>query len=1145
MTTVSGTQRDESSLPPAPPRDAVDVATLLSTTVRVEPELLRAVRVELLPHADVAAESDLWFSQWVATRNPRAMVLFPDVQRELTARLPEVLARCASPPGTTPADHLRDLIVRCHQHLSPLMQVEEEVLWSLALGGDSGNGLRQAEEALRSVLRALVEHEGRESIADWIVSVGQRLPEPLRHTVTGWQYRSIASFLEPETSVDRQAPVHLTCRDAALVIDAVAASGETEVPETWIAVRLAGETLHICVGETDEPGTLLVSAHATDPVVLELRPGTDERARTQLHVRPGERRLVNGCGPATRLITADGRVYDPSRPAGSRPGDGDTTAVAPPCVFLSPRSTDDRFSQWVYDRLHDRLRRDGYEIGDLEALWPSTEQATSDAPWPVRMDAAVFLLDRELIDSLAVRDQIEMLSSWAAGHGAPKPLLIPLRGLGSPDRDALTLRGGVDETQWVPDTNFRSWGKDHPWRAGHAREIADEVAHRVRRLSTVPHGKADSPTRYEFLTWALDRHLQRYTAHGDRAALDHAVGLFSPDLEAPSSADESAVPAFVHLARAWCHHARLTAGVADADRAVRLLRRALDDAFAATEPASERGARLAGLALHELLRAWLVRIELTGDGLLAEGLAAGLDEAVRLGRESLGEERMLPGHLELTARLAPLAASDAWLRRHPGETESTARLNLEAADTQSTVAPTERVTAARAAARLAMDAGSMPLAVRAFDRWFTLLELTDWERIGTARFDAVTRGFSGAPENAAACAIAAGRPPEEALRLLERGLAVHQVILAGRALHADDDRSCQPLWRRLRRLRREVSRLKADRTPDTLRTDTGEGPAVVLTVAALRGDALILDADRVTTMPLPGLTAAAARRWSAEDPAFGEALLPVMRELERRSSATDGSRTPRVFWCPTGPLSRLPVHEVWCGGPDDSLPVPSYTSLSRLLGSRRLGAGPAPRPAARPVVVVSPGADDTGWDEHAWAEVQALRRTGMAFDMLVGGQATRLAVLEAASQVDVVHFVCRQLPTRSQRDGDGWAIVLADGLLTAADIAAADLSGTRLVVLSGYGEAVGAGSEPDRDTLCGSFQRAGCRHVVTSLSPAGVSGAGSGTHSLVTRFYEALLDSDRRPRLDRVPFALHEARAADREKGDEGCSPHYFVHIGS
>src|SRR5215468_9167158 len=53
---------------------AVELAVPLSVAVRIEPDLIRAIRLGVLPYLDVAAESDLWFSDLVASRGPDSII---------------------------------------------------------------------------------------------------------------------------------------------------------------------------------------------------------------------------------------------------------------------------------------------------------------------------------------------------------------------------------------------------------------------------------------------------------------------------------------------------------------------------------------------------------------------------------------------------------------------------------------------------------------------------------------------------------------------------------------------------------------------------------------------------------------------------------------------------------------------------------------------------------------------------------------------------------------------------------------------------------------------------------------------------------------------------------------------------------------
>ena len=66
---------------------AVDLARFLSAAVFIEPELLRAMRVEVLPTLDVDAEADLWFGRLVRSRSVQGIRLLEPVLDELRSQL--------------------------------------------------------------------------------------------------------------------------------------------------------------------------------------------------------------------------------------------------------------------------------------------------------------------------------------------------------------------------------------------------------------------------------------------------------------------------------------------------------------------------------------------------------------------------------------------------------------------------------------------------------------------------------------------------------------------------------------------------------------------------------------------------------------------------------------------------------------------------------------------------------------------------------------------------------------------------------------------------------------------------------------------------------------------------------------------------
>ncbi|MFL6255074.1 MAG: toll/interleukin-1 receptor domain-containing protein, partial [Pyrinomonadaceae bacterium] len=147
--------------------EAARLAQLVSLAVRIEPELVRAVRLRLLTEVDAGAEADLWFSPLVQTQSPSLMILVPAVAESLRNRLAknqELLGR------------VWDLLREFHRDAPPALRLEEEVTW-LALSGNEG----RIEERLRSVLAAM-KNERRSGLARWATRALPSLPGKARDT---------------------------------------------------------------------------------------------------------------------------------------------------------------------------------------------------------------------------------------------------------------------------------------------------------------------------------------------------------------------------------------------------------------------------------------------------------------------------------------------------------------------------------------------------------------------------------------------------------------------------------------------------------------------------------------------------------------------------------------------------------------------------------------------------------------------------------------------------------------------------------------------------------------------------------------------------------------------------------------------------
>ncbi len=165
----------------------VTLALLLCPAVRVEPELMRAVRLELIPKLPAGTEGDLWFSPLVSARGLDGIVLDAAVANLLRDRIRAILRPAAGAPamddGPAPGDIRRAwrLIEQAHVTSPPVLRLEETVNWLAVSEAEPAAGieaeLRRAVEALR---------RGRTGIARWAARALPRMPAAARSTTAAW-----------------------------------------------------------------------------------------------------------------------------------------------------------------------------------------------------------------------------------------------------------------------------------------------------------------------------------------------------------------------------------------------------------------------------------------------------------------------------------------------------------------------------------------------------------------------------------------------------------------------------------------------------------------------------------------------------------------------------------------------------------------------------------------------------------------------------------------------------------------------------------------------------------------------------------------------------------------------------------------------
>lgn len=278
------------------------LAVLLSVATRIEPGLIRALRVGIRPDLDVGVESAVWFGVWAHRNSAEYMAFRPS----LLAPLRELL--CEELRASSAGDAVRrtgETIFRLHHGLSPALALEEQVTWAAVLA-DAGIGRADPEgdqqsevdRLLERALRAAVETPGRrEGLRRWFTGAWQRFPDRVRQAPTALELFEVLALAER-----RLTPL-----------------ARSEVPggvgEVALPVRHDGA--YLTLGEAGWPAESILVPD-TQPRVLEVTGDLSSWKKTQkIRVpRSGQVRLAVSHVPVY-LRTGRGDIYQVGAPHSS------------------------------------------------------------------------------------------------------------------------------------------------------------------------------------------------------------------------------------------------------------------------------------------------------------------------------------------------------------------------------------------------------------------------------------------------------------------------------------------------------------------------------------------------------------------------------------------------------------------------------------------------------------------------------------------------------------------------------------------------------------------------------------------------------------------------------------------------------------
>jgi CHAT domain-containing protein/tetratricopeptide (TPR) repeat protein len=347
-----------------------------------------------------------------------------------------------------------------------------------------------------------------------------------------------------------------------------------------------------------------------------------------------------------------------------------------------------------------------------------------------------------------------------------------------------------------------------------------------------------------------------------------------------------------------------------------------------------------------------------------------------------------------------------------------------------------------------------------------------------------------------------------------------------------------------------------------LRRAASLGPVIIVNASNYGCDALIvfLDQDpvhiplqitrenvRELSTELHTLTSRAKRADVTKELAFflrklwDQIVSPIVDCLQ-----TTLPSQSRIWWCPTGEFSVLPLH---AAGPyrkgQQNLPhiyISSYTpTLNALIRARR-GDPSNSAPDQKRFIAIGQ-ASATGETElvsvGAELDIIGQRVNSLArFTRIDGEESCISSVVEELGKHEWVHLACHGLPDRKQPFESAFA--LHDGHFTIQRIIGCDLKNPEFAYLSACHTTVGDEKSPDEVIhLASAMQFVGFRSVIGTMWAVD-DGA---TIKIASTFYNHMVDESGRLDHTRAAFALNETMKSVRNiPFDQRI---LYIHLGA
>ena len=214
---------------------------------------------------------------------------------------------------------------------------------------------------------------------------------------------------------------------------------------------------------------------------------------------------------------------------------------------------------------------------------------------------------------------------------------------------------------------------------------------------------------------------------------------------------------------------------------------------------------------------------------------------------------------------------------------------------------------------------------------------------------------------------------------------------------------------------------------------------------------------------------------------------PVLLALRYRERPSDNSVWPRVWWCPTGLMSFLPIH---ASGYHQSSEHPQRTVLDRVVSSytstitilkysrERTNGNPE---IQKVLIGATPTTRNEQYNYEPYAIRKIIRTRHKDTKVLIIPEITIEKAREYLPDANIAHFVCHAV--LNEQDPSSSALQLQNGRLTVAEISRMKLGEGALAFLSACNTAFSSSQSlaDENISLVSAFQIAGYARVVGTL----------------------------------------------------------------